>query len=132
MGWLHIYSGRLGVIVAALCYFAFFWRLFTIKMIKSVKVFPFLKDNIFFSLHKNQTTGIMLQNPPSDTTPRTLTLGKSLVRVARPPNFYLWESTTIRNFVFWDVLRKTNLLQTWSYPLVNCQQAHGNTWKKWK
>ena len=52
------------------------------------------------------------------------------VRVAGPLNFYLLESTTIRNFVFWDVLRKTNLLQTWSYPSVNCQQAHGNTWGK--
>ena len=41
MGWLHFYSGRLGVIVVDLCYFALFWRLFTIKMIKSVEVFPF-------------------------------------------------------------------------------------------
>jgi len=37
--------------------FCSFWRLFTVKMIKSVKVFPFS-----FLLHKNQTPGINMQN----------------------------------------------------------------------
>ena len=46
--------------------FCSFWRLFTIKMIKSVKVFPFCfwkmitKKNIL--LHKIQTPGINIQN----------------------------------------------------------------------
>ena len=40
-----------------------FWRLFTIKMIKSVKVFPFWKIiTFFFLLHKIQTPGINMQN----------------------------------------------------------------------
>ena len=40
LGLLHIYSGRLEVIVANVCYV---WRLFTVRMrmIKSVKVFAF-------------------------------------------------------------------------------------------
>ena len=45
--------------------FCSFWRLFTIKMIKSVKVFPFSFWkilNFFFLLYKNQTPGIDMQN----------------------------------------------------------------------
>ena len=46
--------------------FCSFWRLFTIKMIKSVKIFPFsfwkIITTIFFLLHKIQTPGINMQN----------------------------------------------------------------------
>ena len=45
--------------------FCSFWRLFTIKMIKSVKVFPFSFwkiITIFFLLHKIQMPGINMQN----------------------------------------------------------------------
>ena len=46
--------------------FCSFWRLFTIKMIKSVKVFPFsfwkIITKYFFLLHKIQTPGINMQN----------------------------------------------------------------------
>ena len=45
--------------------FCSFWRLFTIKIIKSVKVFPFSfwKRIIYiFLLHKIQTLGISMQN----------------------------------------------------------------------
>jgi hypothetical protein len=44
--------------------FCSFWRLFTIKMIKSVKVFPFSfwKIITFFLLYKIQTPGINMQN----------------------------------------------------------------------
>ena len=47
--------------------FCSFWRLFTIKMIKSVKVFPFsfwkiITKIFFFLLHKIQTPGINMQN----------------------------------------------------------------------
>ena len=59
--------------------FCSFWRLFTIKMIKSVKVFPysFWKIiTIFFLLHKIQTPGINMQNGRQVIlTPWTLTLG---------------------------------------------------------
>ena len=58
--------------------FCSFWRLFTIKMIKSVKVFTFsfLKiTTIFFLLHKIQTPGINMQNGRQVIlTPWTLTL----------------------------------------------------------
>ena len=63
MGWLQIYSGRLGVKFVVFCSF---WRLFTIKMIKSVKVFPFSFWKIIRKrkclLHKIQTPGINMQN----------------------------------------------------------------------
>ena len=44
--------------------FCSFWKLFTIKVIKSVKVFPFSfwKIIFFFLLHKIQTPGINMQN----------------------------------------------------------------------
>ena len=45
--------------------FCSFWRLFTIKMIKTVKVFPFSFWKIittFFLLHKIQTPSINMQN----------------------------------------------------------------------
>ena len=45
--------------------FCSFWRLFTIKIIKSVKVFPFSFWKIitfFFLLHEIQTPGINMQN----------------------------------------------------------------------
>ena len=44
--------------------FCSFWRLFTIKRIKSVKVFPFSfwKIIIFFFHHKDQTPGINMPN----------------------------------------------------------------------
>ena len=61
---LQVYTGRLGVIVVDLCYFALF-TLFTIKMIKSVQVFPFSFWKIitmFFLLHKIQNPGINMQN----------------------------------------------------------------------
>ena len=67
LGWLHdVYSCRLGVICSRrFVLFWSFWRLLTIKMIKSVKVFPFsfwkiiTKKNL---LHKIQTPGINMQN----------------------------------------------------------------------
>ena len=49
LGWLHVYSGRLDHSSRFVLFFSF-WRLFTIKMVKSVKVFPisFWKIIIFF------------------------------------------------------------------------------------
>ena len=46
--------------------FCFFWRFFTIKMIKSVKLFPFSFQKVITKkkilLHKIQTPGINMQN----------------------------------------------------------------------
>ena len=60
--------------------FCSFWRLFTIKMIKSVKVFPFSFEkykNIFiFTSEKSNLQHKHAKWPPSDLTPWTLTLGK--------------------------------------------------------
>ena len=74
MGWLQIYSGRFGVIVVDLCYF---WGLFTLKMIESVKVFPFTlwKIIIFFYFIEFKPRHKHAKWPPSDLTPWTLTLG---------------------------------------------------------
>ena len=48
----QVYSGRLGVIVVDLCYFA----------ILLYFPFLFLNNNICFLLHKNQNPGINMQN----------------------------------------------------------------------
>ena len=82
--------------------FCFFWRLFTIKMIKSVNIFSFWKLIIFFLLHKNQTPSINMQKwPPSDLTPWTLTLSNSL---AQPKNW-----TMMDRCVNWIKTRSSSL-----------------------
>ena len=62
--------------------FCSFWRLFTKKIIKSIKVFPFSFWKIItkkiFLLHQIQTPRHKHAKwPPSDLTPWTLTLGLS-------------------------------------------------------
>ena len=76
MGGLQIHSVRLGVIVVDLFYFALFWRLFTIKMIKRVKVFPssFWKIAIFFTSWNLNPRHKHAKLPLSDLTPWALTL----------------------------------------------------------
>ena len=62
--------------------FSSFWRLFTIKMVKSVKAFPFSfwKTTIFFfcfTSHKSTPRHYHAKLPPSDLTPWILTLLQS-------------------------------------------------------
>ena len=47
LGWLHVYSSRLGV-SSRFVLFCSFWSLFTIKMIKSISLFFLKNNNIFF------------------------------------------------------------------------------------
>ena len=65
--------------------FCSFWRLFTIKMIKSVKVFPFsflkITTTFFFYFRKFKPQHKHAKWPPSDFTPWTLTLGFTLTTV---------------------------------------------------
>ena len=63
--------------------FCSFWRLFTIKMIKSVKVFHFLFEKwqqffLFFYSIKFEPRHKHAKWPPSDLTPWTLTLDQPL------------------------------------------------------
>ena len=61
--------------------FCSFWRLFTIKMIKSVKVFPFSFwkiITIFFYFIKFKPRHKHAKWPPSDLTPWTLTLNATV------------------------------------------------------
>ena len=60
------------IVCSRLVVFCSFWRLFTIKMIKSVNAFPFSFWKII--LHKFQTPSKHAKWPPSDLTPWTLTL----------------------------------------------------------
>merc|ERR1712051_779346 len=80
---LKIYSGRLGVIVVDLCYFALFedFSQKNDKKCKSISIFSLKNDNNFFYflLHKIQTPGRHKHAkwPPSDLTPWALTLGST-------------------------------------------------------
>ena len=63
--------------------FCSFWRLFTRKMIKSVKVFPFsfwkiITKIFFFTSSNSNPRHIHAKWPPSDLTPWTLTLGQHI------------------------------------------------------
>ena len=76
LGWLHVYSGRLGVIVVNLCFF-------TMKIIKIVKVFPFSfwKIMIYFFFTSNPWHNVA-KWPPSNSTPWTLILPSTFSKMA--------------------------------------------------
>ena len=72
-----VLTGTNSAFVVDLCYFSLLEDFSPIKLIKSVKVFPFsfLKILICFLLHKNQTFPHKHAKwPPSDLAPWTLTL----------------------------------------------------------
>ena len=64
LGWLQFYSGRLGVIVVDLSYLLFLktFHYKNYQKCKSISIFFFKNNNIFFLLHKIQTSSINMQN----------------------------------------------------------------------